>query len=347
MRGRTCWFPARICSLTLGLAWFVFTGATAAYSWLILSQAITNVGSVDPNALTPDSLHVILTNKQRILLYIIAGVYSASFFICGIGLLSILVRARKFVIAFLTLICLETVTSLAVSAFELYELWGNSADNCSTGINVDSKAACISGIANLRVALTAAFALTLAIQLWLAHALYVLLRVMREEKAYEELAHWHAARIPSKGAATSPFAFDPFSEGKLNFSVDFDPSRASKLGSPYPPFTSKTRLNFNARAPFDAPKLGFNPARAAISTPTTALVPEYPSSGYGRFPSPSPSKLGFDAAKLGSPQLGDDYADPYYKRENFAFRVDLPARGSSRTPRKSWWGRPLPLLNRV
>ncbi|KZV68586.1 hypothetical protein PENSPDRAFT_666340 [Peniophora sp. CONT] len=344
MRGRTCCFPARLCALTLGTGWFILTGSIAAYYWFILSQVITDLTRTDPNALDIDSLHVVLTTKQRILLYIVAGLYSAAFFVCGIGLLSVIVRARKFVVAFLALVLAETLASLVVGAFELYELWMKSAANCDA-VNSDDKAACASGLFNLRVALTTAFALALALQLWLSHALYVLQRVMREEKAYEALSHWHAARIPSTGAATSPYAFDPSSASKLNFSFDFDPSRVSKLGSPYPVFTSKTRLNFNTKPSspaFGARKLGFDPMGVPISAPATALLPGHPDSAFAHFPSPPPAKTGFDAEKLCSPRLGlggDDYADPYYKRDNFAFRIDLPSRGDSRMPRRSWWGR--------
>lgn len=242
----------------------------------------------------------------------------------------------------MALVLAETLAGLVIGAFELYELWMKSGTNCDP-VTLDNKTACASGLFNLRVALTTAFALALAIQFWLAHALYVLQRVMREEKAYEVLAHWHAARIPSAGAATSPFAFDLSPASKLNFNFDSDPSRVSKLGSPYPAFTSKTRLNFNpppsSPSPaFGARKLGFDPMRIPISAPATALLPGYPDS----FPSPPSGKTGFDAEKLGSPRLGlgdDSYADPYYKRDNFAFRIDLPARGDSRTSRRSWWGR--------
>ncbi|VDC01765.1 unnamed protein product [Peniophora sp. CBMAI 1063] len=352
MRGRTCCFPSRLCALTLGTGWFILTGSIAAYCWFILSQFITDLSDIDPNALDIDSLHVVLTTKQRILLYIVAGLYSAAFFVCGIGLLSIIVRARKFVVAFLALVLAKTVASLAIGAFELYELWEKSSSNCDA-VSLEDQPACASGLFNLRVALTVAFALALAIQLWLAHALYVLQRVMREERAYEALAHWHAARIPSTGAATSPFAFDASSASasRPNFNLtmaEMDPSRVSKLNSPYPAFTSKTRLNFNpppSSPAFGDRKLGFDPMRVPISSPATALLPGYPDSALSHFPSPPASKTGFDAEKLGSPRLpgmgGDEYADPYYKRDNFAFRIDLPARGDSRTPRRSWWGRTL------
>ena len=51
--------------------------------------ASADLSDTDPNALDIDSLHVVLTTKQRILLYIVAGLYSAAFFICGIGYVSL------------------------------------------------------------------------------------------------------------------------------------------------------------------------------------------------------------------------------------------------------------------
>lgn len=54
------------------------------------TPTVADLTRTDPNALDIDSLHVVLTTKQRILLYIVAGFYSAAFFVCGVGYVPVL-----------------------------------------------------------------------------------------------------------------------------------------------------------------------------------------------------------------------------------------------------------------
>lgn len=186
-RRACCCFPVRFCVFILSTLYLLITGVVAGFSWFVISQSTSHIGSLDIDKLHINGMDVALTSQQRTAYYVIGGVYTAAFLVSLFGLVGSIARKRGLVRAFFVLVLLHTVVSLGMGGYYLYILWSGHdsafTDACQTlaaqGISCDT-----SDLKTLRIVTTSIMAISWLIQFWMLHTIHEYSQQLADEQAY-------------------------------------------------------------------------------------------------------------------------------------------------------------------
>jgi len=189
-------------------------GVGAVYSWLVLSRDSSNDFGNNIISIHVNGVDIVFTEKQRVVLYILAVVSTIATVISIFGLIGAIARKRKLIQAFFALVFLETLASLGICAYYLYELWsGDSTQALATckslGNAVDADT-CRDGIKIVRFVVTATIAVSWLIQIWILHGIHAYSKQLKEEAAYQAVSTILPMRIPAEQSGPGPYYDDPY-----------------------------------------------------------------------------------------------------------------------------------------
>ncbi|KZV65447.1 hypothetical protein PENSPDRAFT_638327 [Peniophora sp. CONT] len=191
-----CCIPQRFVVFVLATIYLLASIAVAGFSWFVLSQTTDNIGSISLDDLHNSNFNITLDSTQRTVLYVVAGVYTASVIISLLGLIGALGRKRRLVQIFFYMLLLQLLVSMASGGYFLYTIF--KADSCADleKFNSDGNdfvVDCNGSLKTLRIVSCVWFGVTWFFQIWMLHSVNEYVTQLRNETAYESVPVGQAA----------------------------------------------------------------------------------------------------------------------------------------------------------